>query len=93
LKLIWTAPALRQLADAREYIAVENPRAASRLIEQIGTSINRLRVFPLLGRSGVRNNTRELVVTNTPYVVVYRADNDAIYILAVCHGATDWKNI
>jgi toxin ParE1/3/4 len=93
LKLIWTAPALRQLADAREYIAVENPRAASRLIDQIETSVNRLRVFPLLGRSGVRNNTRELVVTSTPYVVVYRAEIDAIYILAVYHGATDWKNI
>jgi toxin ParE1/3/4 len=93
LKLTWTAPALRQLADAREYIAVENPHAAARLIDQIETSVNRLRVFPLLGRAGVRDNTRELVVTGTPYVVVYRADSDAIYILAVYHGATDWKNI
>jgi addiction module RelE/StbE family toxin len=92
LKLVWTRPALSQLSDAREYIEVDNPRAASRVIHQIELSVNRLRAFPLLGRPGFRANTRELVVTNTPYVVVYRVDNDAVYILAVCHGATDWQN-
>ncbi len=93
MKIIWTRPALRQLADAREYIEVDNPRAASRLIHHIEISVNRLRMFPLLGRPGFRDNTRELVITDTPYIVVYRADADAVYIFAVCHSATDWKKI
>ena len=83
---------MRQLAEAREYIEVENPRAAARLIEQIQASINRLRVFPLMGRPGFRPTTRELVISGTPYIVVYLVQGETVSILAVIHGATNWQS-
>ncbi len=93
MKIVWTEDALQQLDEARDYIEIENPRAAARLIDQIEISVNRLRVFPFLGRSGLRPTTRELVITNTPYIVVYLVQGDDVYILAVIHGATDWQVI
>lgn len=93
MKIVWTEDALRQLTEAREYIEFENPMAAERLIDQIETSVHRLRVFPLMGRSGFRPTTRELVVPNTPYIVVYLVRGETVYILAVIHGATDWQMI
>ncbi len=93
MKIVWTEDALQQLDEARDYIEIENPRAAARLIDQIETSVNRLRVFPFLGRSGFRPTTRELVIPNTPYIVVYLVQGDDVYILAVIHGATDWQVI
>ena len=93
MKIVWTEDALQQLDEAREYIEIENPRAAVRLIDQIETSVNRLRVFPLIGRSGFRPTTRELVVPNTPYIIVYLVRGDVVYILAVIYGATDWQMI
>lgn len=93
MKIVWTEDALEQLAEAREYIQLENPGAAGRLISQIEMSVNRLRVFPLMGRSGFRPATRELVVPDTPYIVVYLVREETAYILAVIHGATDWQMI
>ena len=35
MKVVWTRPALRQLGEAREYIAIDNPEAPSRQIDLI----------------------------------------------------------
>ena len=40
-----------------------------------------------MGRQGRIDNTRELVIGNTPYIVIYRIKNDAIEILRILHSA------
>ena len=91
MKLLWTRVALRQLSEAREYIEIDNPAAAARQIDTIELSANRLRAFPMMGRMGVRSGTREFPVPVTPYMLVYRVIDDAVQILAVLHGARNWK--
>lgn len=91
MKLLWTRVALRQLSEAREYIEIDNPAAAARQIDTIELSANRLRAFPMMGRMGVRSGTREFPVPGTPYILVYRVIDDAVQILAVLHGARNWK--
>jgi len=91
VKLLWTRVALRQLSEAREYIEIDNPAAAARQIDTIELSANRLRAFPMMGRMGVRSGTREFPVPGTPYILVYRVIDDAVQILAVLHGARNWK--
>ena len=52
-----------------------------------------LRRHPLIGRSGHRPGTRELVVSGTPFLVVYRFESDVITILRLFHGAQDWPSM
>ena len=46
----------------------------------------------MLGRTGWKDGTRELVIPNTSYIVVYRIVEKSVEILAVLHGARDWQN-
>jgi len=92
MKVVWTRPALRHLGEAREYIAIDNPAAAANQIERIEQSVRKLAVFPMMGRRGMRVGTREFPIPGTPYIVVYRLANDKLQILAVLHGARNWKS-
>jgi len=53
----------------------------------IATSVQRLATFPMSGRSGRVPDTRELVISNSPFVVAYRIQKERIVILAIYHGA------
>ena len=90
MKILWTKAAIVHLGEAREYIAIDNPTAAARQIELIEASVNRLRAFPMMGRTGRRSGTRELPIPATPYILVYRVERDIVQILAVLHGARNW---
>jgi toxin ParE1/3/4 len=46
--------------------------------------------FPHRGRPGKKENTRELVLSPLPYIVVYRIAGDAVNILRILHGAQKW---
>lgn len=92
MKLIWTRPALRQLSEAREYISIDNRTAANRQIERIELTVNRLKAFPMMGRVGLQPGTREFPVPGTPYILVYRIREERLRILAVLHGARNWKS-
>ena len=91
MKLVWTQPALRHLSETREYVAIDDPAAANRQIERIELSVNQLKLFPMMGRAGIQPGTREFPVPGTPYILVYRVRVDRLRILAVLHGARNWK--
>ena len=64
-RLIWTEPALSDLEAAADYIALENPAAACRLIERVFETVKRLERFPNSGkhpRELPRSSYREVVV-------------------------------
>lgn len=90
MKVVWRRTARDDLLTARRYIAEHNPRAAARVFERIRTSVRRLAERPNLGRPGRVEGTRELVVPNTPYLVVYAVLQEELDILAVLHHAQDW---
>ena len=46
--------------------------------------------FPAQGRPGRLPQTRELVVSGTPYFIPYRINDDRLQIIAVIHGARQW---
>ncbi len=89
--LEWTEQALRQLDQAHDYIALANSEeVASRITAQVVTAIQQLARFPMSGRSGRVPGTRELVISNTPFIAAYAIDHDRIVILAIYHGAQQW---
>jgi toxin ParE1/3/4 len=87
----WTDEATRQLDQAHDYIALSNSEeVAERITTQIIAAIQQLAVFPMSGRSGRVQGTRELVISNTPFIAAYALDHHRIVILAIYHGAQRW---
>ena len=83
-RLIWTEPALADLEAIADYIALDNPDAACRLVQQVFTSIERLERYPHSGKRPAelpRSPYREVVVA--PCRVFYRVDGDAVFLLHV----------
>ncbi len=85
MQITWLKTALKNLNEIAEYIAQESPQAASQVVEAIETQVNLLATQPALGRPGRVLGTRELVVSNTHYLVPYRIKNNAVEILRVFH--------
>jgi toxin ParE1/3/4 len=92
MRVVWTRPAARDLELIGDHIAGENARAADRIVRRIRDRTRDLADYPLLGRIGRVENTRELVVPSTPFIVVYRISDDSVEILAVFHGARRWPD-
>jgi toxin ParE1/3/4 len=92
MHIVWTEPALRDLAAARAYIALDTPGAAARQIDLVLQAAGNLLRFPNIGRLGRRTGTRELVVSRTPYLLPYRLTADRIEILRVLHARQRWPD-
>lgn len=77
------------LTNIVDHIALDNPSAALGMWEDIEQQVERLRDFPLSGRTGRMSQTKELVVAGTPYIVVYLVAID-VELIRVLHGAQQW---
>ncbi len=90
MRIRWEEDALSDLVSLRDYIAEDNPTAARRIAQRILERVNLLVAQPLLGGPGRIHKTRELVITNTPYTIIYHANADTVTILRVFHQARKW---
>ena len=82
--VIWTEPALQQLDAIAEYIALDNPEAASRLVEKVLDSTERLEEFPQSGRIPPELSSsiyREVLVP--PCRIFYREDGSRVLVIHV----------
>jgi len=82
--------AVDDLDDIAGYISQNNPEAARRTVRRLWAAVKSLAEQPEMGRPGRVHGTRELVVSDTPFVVPYRVVGSEIEILRVLHGARDW---
>ena len=83
-QVIWTEPALQELNAIAEYIALDNPWAASRLVEEVFDKTDRLEDFSQSGRipPELPNSVyREVVVP--PCRIFYRDDEKRVLVLYV----------
>ena len=96
MRIRWTDSALADLEDALDYIAVDNPKAARKIARTIRKSVLLLNQFPNVGRAGRVNKTRELPVSQSPYVIIYavHGGNKApqINILRILHEKRNWPS-
>ncbi len=89
--LEWTRPALRDLREAGDFIALDSPTAAKRMADRVQEAVEYLVVHPNMGRTGRVSGTRELVISGTPFIVIYRVRMPNIQILRVLHHARKWS--
>jgi plasmid stabilization system protein ParE len=83
-EIAWTNPALDQLEEIAEYIALDKPEAASRLVKEIFSTVDRLEQFPDSGHlpAELPNSIyRELYVK--PCRIFYRREGSTVFIVHV----------
>jgi toxin ParE1/3/4 len=82
--LIWAAPALTDVNEIAEYIALDDRTAATRYVRKVFDTVDRLKQFPNSGRRPEElpdSRYREVVVP--PCRVFYRAEAESVFILHV----------
>jgi toxin ParE1/3/4 len=83
-QIVWTDPALQDINEIAEYIALNNIAAARKLIPKIFSTVERLEQHPNLGRripELKRSSYREVIVG--PCRIFYKAASEKVYILYV----------
>lgn len=92
MRVVWTRTALSQVVEIEDYIAEDNPAAAFALVQKIRKRVEtQLPAHPYSGRPGEHfPDTRELVISGTRFIVVYRVKEDVIEILQVRHSSQQW---
>ena len=89
-RLIWSAPAVRDVARLRAFLAPKNPDAARRAVAAIRQGVRLLGRHSEVGRpvEGLPIVFREwpIELGNHGYVLRYRYDGGEGVVLAVRHG-------
>ncbi|MGU3391660.1 type II toxin-antitoxin system RelE/ParE family toxin [Sphingomonas sp. M1A8_2b] len=82
----FTPQARDDLRAIRDWIAEDDSRAAERVVVRIVQTAVMFGQFPLLGRTGQVDGTREFSVVGLPYLIVYAlAANSDVDVLTVLH--------
>ena len=90
MRVRWTTNAANDLAHIVERIREHSPSAAQRVARTIYRAVAELRNSPYRGRTGMAENTRELVFAPWPYIVVYEIIEDHVNVLRIRHASQDW---
>jgi toxin ParE1/3/4 len=89
-ELEWLPSAQQNLENQLAYIGERNPPAAARIAEAVDEAAMRLIEFPNSGRPGRVRGTRELVISGTPLLLVYRVERGRVVVQRLLHGAQRW---
>lgn len=90
MKLLWLPRAIADRDLQLDYIALDNPEAAIEQGDRIAHYVGQLIEHPELGREGRIAGTRELVISRTPFILVYRLNGERIELIRLLHGAQQW---
>lgn len=93
MRYVLSLRARRDIDEIWDFIARDNPDAATRFTARLGENLGLLTRAPLMGRSAesLGQGFRRLAVGN--YLVLYRTTEDHIEILRVLHGARDIESL
>jgi addiction module RelE/StbE family toxin len=90
LTVRWTHVALNDLDSAREYVEQTYPDKKPQTLARILEAIEKVRVFPNMGKKGSVRGTREFVFADLPFMLIYRPTKSAIEIIALLHTSRKW---
>jgi len=92
-RLIWAEPALKDLEEIAEYIALDDISAARRLVSKVFEAMEKLEKFPNSGRRPPelkRTQYREKIVG--PCRIFYRVEKESVFVLYVMRGERKLRN-
>jgi toxin ParE1/3/4 len=86
LPVVFRAQALADLHSIEQYIAADDPAAASWVVRRIHDTIFRtLARFPHGGRLDPETGVREFAVARLPYLIIFIPKEDALDIVGIFH--------
>jgi toxin ParE1/3/4 len=92
-ELIWTGPALSDLSEIAEYIALENPPAARALVQRVFSAVESLERHPASGKvPSELEGKRYREVICGPCRVFYRHSKGQIFILYIMRSERELRN-
>lgn len=92
MRLIWSPRARDDLRHIGQYVAEFNMIAALALVRRLRQSAKVLADHPHIGRPGRAEDTRELPVSATSYILPYRVRDGRVEILAAIHASRQWPD-
>jgi plasmid stabilization system protein ParE len=87
MRLRYSAEGRRQLLSIGAYIQQNDPGAAKRVVGRIRAAANLIARFPGIGRIGRASGTREWVLSDLPYRILYELRGGEVMILNIFHTA------
>ncbi len=87
MRIIWSPLAIDSTTEIAEYIARDNPSAATKWVETLFDKVHSLQSAPNSGRvvpEILREDNRELIYGNNR--IIYRVGKNSIAVLTVRHG-------
>jgi toxin ParE1/3/4 len=91
MQIRWTSSAAFDLTQISDYSQARfSPAQARQTALAIYDAAESLNTHPNRGRPGRKPNTRELVVSGLPFVIIYRSIANDIEIIRILHGAQKW---
>jgi toxin ParE1/3/4 len=86
-EVIWTEPALEQLEDIAEYIALDKPQVASEVVQKVFETTELFENFRRLGRQVPEiDHPDYFQFWVRPCMLYYRIEGEKVYILHVRRG-------
>lgn len=92
MRIVWTPEAEQDRVDVWDYIALDNPHAASLMDQLFSDAVARLAEYPELGKPGKIPGTRELIA-HASYRLVYEIEQETLWVLALVHTTMQWPPI
>jgi toxin ParE1/3/4 len=86
-RIIWADSAIQELDAIADYIALDKPQAAQRLVRRVFSAVGRLQQFPQMGSPPAELSGlpyRQLIVS--PCRIFYRVEKKAVYIVHILRG-------
>lgn len=85
-----TIRALRNLDEIADFYEKESIGLGTRFANYYYKKIDLLRTMPNLGRTGIVFGTRELVLQEFPFLLIYRVRDNYVEILRIFHQMREY---
>jgi toxin ParE1/3/4 len=86
-QVIWAEPALNDLDAIADYIALDNPAAASELVQRIFGHVDQLIIHPDSGsKPRELRGGRYRQIVEPPCRIFYRREGETVYVLRAMRG-------
>ena len=93
MRVRWTRQALKNLETAVHYISTDSPGNDQKVAQKIWDSIQLLQQQPGMGRPGRIPGTRELIISDLPFIAPYAEHKGEIVILRIIHTSMKWPEL
>jgi toxin ParE1/3/4 len=90
--VIWAPSALKDVNSIAEFIARDSVDQSALFVVRLFESTDRLQKFPRSGRviPEIDNQSCREIIRGS-YRIMYRLDNDDVWIAGIIHGSRDWN--